>query len=206
MGIDWEDLAERMENDEESAFTEFARLFVVRVLAFLCGRGVRRPDADGLAITCVSEIVQSVRRGGFKSQGTGSFWRWAFRIVRNQLSDYWRERNPLKAVAISDDGFCWVNDEGNVELAAALAEALEQLDETSRQVLILHHFDGLDFKEIGETLGMLGDTVRVRHFRALKRLEQMLPSSPAIQCWLRQLRPGRAEDQGPTQTRPESTD
>lgn len=51
-----------------------------------------------------------------------------------------------------------------------LLEALQELPDTARTVLLLHYFQGLSYQEIGETLGLPVSTVKIRIFRAKKIL------------------------------------
>lgn len=51
-----------------------------------------------------------------------------------------------------------------------ILEALQELPESSRTVLLLHYFQGLSYQEIGETLGLPVSTVKIRVFRAKKAL------------------------------------
>jgi RNA polymerase sigma-70 factor (ECF subfamily) len=60
------------------------------------------------------------------------------------------------------------------ERAVLLAEALARLPESYREVLILHHLEGLSFPEVGRRMGRTLDSVKNVWTRALARLRRSL--------------------------------
>jgi RNA polymerase sigma-70 factor (ECF subfamily) len=60
------------------------------------------------------------------------------------------------------------------EESAALREAMENLAEADQEIMHLRHISGLSFKQIAEVLQQPLGTVLARHFRAFKRLREML--------------------------------
>lgn len=60
------------------------------------------------------------------------------------------------------------------EQAVLLADALRQLPETYREVIVLRHLEGLKFPEIAERLGRTEEGVKKTWARALARLRLLL--------------------------------
>jgi RNA polymerase sigma-70 factor (ECF subfamily) len=60
------------------------------------------------------------------------------------------------------------------ELAGRLRQAMAQLAEADREILLLRHFEGLSNPEVGQLLGLDPNTVSKRHGRAMLRLHQIL--------------------------------
>jgi len=60
------------------------------------------------------------------------------------------------------------------EQAVLLAEALAKLPENYREVLILRHFEGLSFPEVGRRLGKSVDSVEKLWVRGLARVRQLM--------------------------------
>lgn len=58
-----------------------------------------------------------------------------------------------------------------------LRRALAQLSENRREALLLHHFMGLSFREVGAVLGISEGAAKVRAHRATARLREMLAGS-----------------------------
>jgi len=60
------------------------------------------------------------------------------------------------------------------ELHRRLIEAVDQLDERYRQVLVWHRDEGLSHEEIGRRLGITAAYSAVIHHRAIQRLREIL--------------------------------
>ena len=57
---------------------------------------------------------------------------------------------------------------------AAIAKAVEQLPERERDIVALHYFKGMKFKELGRMLGVSEPRISQLHSRAMGRLRVML--------------------------------
>jgi RNA polymerase sigma-70 factor (ECF subfamily) len=57
-------------------------------------------------------------------------------------------------------------------------EALNSLEPIDREVLALRHFEQLSRSETAEVLGIGPETAAKRYFRALKRLKDVLATTP----------------------------
>jgi RNA polymerase sigma-70 factor (ECF subfamily) len=60
------------------------------------------------------------------------------------------------------------------ELARRLREALAQLPDTDREMILMRHFEGLSNQEVGCLLGIDPATASKRHGRAMLRLHRIL--------------------------------
>jgi RNA polymerase sigma factor (sigma-70 family) len=60
------------------------------------------------------------------------------------------------------------------ELRAGIRLAIDHLSDLDREVVLMHDFEGLTFKEIGGLLGHDQNTINVRHLRAVRRLRAAL--------------------------------
>jgi RNA polymerase sigma-70 factor (ECF subfamily) len=63
------------------------------------------------------------------------------------------------------------------DLARRLRQAMAQLPEADREVILMRHFEGLSNQEVGCLLGLEPGTVSKRHGRALLRLHRILFAS-----------------------------
>jgi RNA polymerase sigma-70 factor (ECF subfamily) len=63
------------------------------------------------------------------------------------------------------------------DLAQRLRQAMAQLPQTDREVILMRHFEGLSNQEVGCLLGMDPGTVSKRHGRAMLRLHGILFAS-----------------------------
>jgi RNA polymerase sigma-70 factor (ECF subfamily) len=60
------------------------------------------------------------------------------------------------------------------DLAKRLRQAVAQLSQTDREIILMRHFEDLSNQEVGCLLGMDPGTVSKRHGRALLRLHRIL--------------------------------
>ena len=72
------------------------------------------------------------------------------------------------------------------EVRARLAEALDEMDATDREVLALRHFEQLTNAEAAQVLGIQERAAAKRYLRALERLKEILSEMPG---GLTELRP-----------------
>lgn len=102
-----------------------------------------------------------------------SFSTWIYTIARNTLTDYYRTRKILAEIPESyEDSSCVEDDICNSEMLETLADALEKLDERSRDIVILHYYAGVTLKEIAKRLGISYAYVKSLHSRALDKLKK----------------------------------
>ncbi len=68
----------------------------------------------------------------------------------------------------------------NMDLQAQLHEALDQLPEIQRTVILLRDYEGYAYDEIGEITSLKESQVKVYIFRARKKLKEILVSIEAV--------------------------
>ena len=131
------------------------------------------------------DLVQSVFERMLKYRttysGTGSFTTWMFSIARNAHIDHYRKEKRRKEDEILDEeripgevpaGYAEMDERNQKKVL--LEKAIEQLDEEKREVVLLSRFEGLRYQEIAEIQGVTESAVKVRMFRAMKDLKQIV--------------------------------
>lgn len=68
----------------------------------------------------------------------------------------------------------------NTDLQKILHEALDQLPEIQRTVILLRDYEGYDYAEIGDITNLTESQVKVYIFRARTKLKQILVSVEAV--------------------------
>jgi len=111
--------------------------------------------------------------------GQGSFANWLFRIAHNVAIDHNRRKKnsfnfenetdifSVQSV-ISDE-----NDADKSEQIALLSLALKKLEHEERELIVFGKIDCLKYSEIAQILGTTEGNVKIRMFRALKRLKEI---------------------------------
>ncbi|RNC85749.1 MAG: RNA polymerase sigma factor [Balneola sp.] len=131
------------------------------------------------------DLVQSVFERMLKYRttysGSGAFTTWMFSIARNAHIDHFRKEKRRQEDEILDeeriegeapDGYHELDERNRRKLL--LEKALEQLDDEKKEVVILSRYEGLRYHEIAEIQGVSESAVKVRMFRAMKELKQIV--------------------------------
>lgn len=109
---------------------------------------------------------------------------WIYRVATNACNDLGRRyaRRPQTPVADVADAVAGdvgsevtVDDElAGLELAHEIQQALLQLDELSRTLIVLCSIEGQSYAEVSEALDLPVGTIKSRVFRARARLAELL--------------------------------
>jgi RNA polymerase sigma-70 factor (ECF subfamily) len=149
-------------------------------------RHVPHQDVEDTAQRAFIRAYRSL--GSFS--GEGGFRQWLSTIAVRSCYDYWRERYRSREVPVSnltERHGEWLNEvladssERSYEDLSARREAAEvlewglaRLSPEDRMVLEMVYLEGLSGKEAAKLLGWSAVNVKVRAFRARKRLEKLL--------------------------------
>ena len=118
----------------------------------------------------------------FESSDTKSLMAWLARIAENEIRDqadyHRRQRRDAARVVPLEPGLDSLVDQVRSQVSGIilteelehLEQALEGLDETYREVILLRKFEELSFGEIGQRLGKSPDACRMLLARALTAL------------------------------------
>ncbi len=176
----------RVQNDDDhAAFAQLVSRWEVPIQR-LCARMTGDiHKAEDLAQEAFTRVFN--KRHDFKPAAKFSTWLW--RIAINLCHD--EQRRRMRRPEMSIDG-APETDEGRptiefpsdeacpaeavqaLERAEQVRRALQQLPDHYRSVVVLRHYEGLKFSEIGEVLGIPEGTVKSRMFEGLSRLAVLL--------------------------------
>ena len=154
-------------------------------------------DAEDLVQETFLEAHQNI--GRFRGASEGEFVRWLRQILAANLSDLLRrylgtqgrDVRLEREIADAFDRSSALLDRGLVapqsspsqqaarrEQAVLLADALEQLPDDYRDVLVLRHLEGLTFPQVSSRMGRSLDSVEKLWMRGLARLRQIMGGAP----------------------------
>ncbi|MDO8501488.1 MAG: sigma-70 family RNA polymerase sigma factor [Gemmatimonadaceae bacterium] len=169
--------------DEERALAERARAGDNEAFAGLVRLHQRRAYLVARAIVTVHEDAEDAVQEGFvrawqaldRFDPTQGFAAWLNRIVANAALDIARRRKVRATDELSDALQSPFRDPAqDAELKTRLTEALAQLPERARSVIVLHDVEGFTHVEIGEMLGIPGGTARSDLHHARQKLRGLL--------------------------------
>ncbi len=138
----------------------------------------------------VQEVFFRVYNNRENYEPTAKFSSWVYRIARNLCVDdkrrHWSRRVILNSQMSEDDGgpdFLDFAADRSINARDRyvektdmdiIREAIGSLSDEQREVMLLHKYEGLSYKEIAEILGVTPESVKQRAYRAHMRLREIL--------------------------------
>jgi len=129
------------------------------------------------------DLVQDVFVRILKYRGTyrddGCFEAWLYRIARNARTDYFKRRRPIEPLGLHDVDPPAMGPGPQQQLEARreadrVRQALQQLPDDKRELLVLAKYRGLKYERIAAILDVEVGAVKVRVHRAVKDLRAIL--------------------------------
>ncbi|HEX6901509.1 MAG TPA: sigma-70 family RNA polymerase sigma factor [Thermoanaerobaculia bacterium] len=164
-----------------TAFEDTAQRYRRRVYSFARYLLSNREEAEDVTQEVLLRLWR--HQEGVDEERLGS---WLLRVTRNACYDLLRRRRSEAAAGISasldeEDAHEVASSEPSPEVRARdtdfrrrLLEALGELGEPYKSVVILREVQGLPHREIGEALGIPEATVRVHLHRGRRKLRERL--------------------------------
>jgi len=178
--IDERQIVRRAQKGDKAAFELLVQRHQHRVFAVARGIVKRQEDAEDVAQQVFVKAYFSLKRFDQRA----AFSTWLYKITVNECWDLLRKRKARPLVYESD-----FNDEQSSQFSAIERESaggpdtsermamrqrldnmLEQLEPRDRSMLVLKEVEGFSVEEIAELLGLNANTVKVRLFRARRRI------------------------------------
>lgn len=164
-----EDLVRAAAAGDRAAQDELARDYAPRLRKFALLMGVE--DADDVVQESLTEAWRSL--GSFR--GRSKFSSWMISVALNRCRRWHRSRRSKAAPASEskldgvDPALPWKSVLSGLvqkEAAGRIEQSLDRLPPAFREAFVLHHVEGMDFKEIAAAAGVTEATARVRAHRA----------------------------------------
>lgn len=129
----------------------------------------------------VQNVFVRILKYKHRYRGDGEFKSWIFHIARNVNVDHYRKKRIKHTEKIedwqdeiADDAINKSQQMIQEEALDKLRQALQKLDPEKREVIVMSKLQGLKYKEIGKILGCSEGAVKVKVFRALKALKEIV--------------------------------
>ena len=173
------ELAKRAQDGDTEAFGKMYDAFLTPVYRYVVFR-----FPEELAEDLVADIFVKAweKLHTYKPFAGIPFSAWLFRIARHSVIDAYRSQRGFEELTddlIDEDH---ENDpKTRTQRAMSVSTvrgALEKLPKDYRDVLLLHYVAGLGHGEVANAMRMTEGYVRILKFRALKKLEALLPQDP----------------------------
>jgi RNA polymerase sigma-70 factor (ECF subfamily) len=173
-------LVRRAKRDEKEAFEQLVLRHQHRVFAVAGGILRRREDVEDIAQQVFVKAYFALKRFDERA----AFSTWLYKITVNECWDLLRKKKVRPLVyesELSDDqsrqyavagegGRREPNISDRLETQQQVDRLLEDLEDRDRLMLILKEVEGFAVEEIAEILDLNANTVKVRLFRARRRI------------------------------------
>jgi RNA polymerase sigma-70 factor (ECF subfamily) len=176
-------------NGDGTAYRGLVEKYQTRVYAMVYGMVRNREDARDLTQDAFVKAYRNLDSFRLES----SFYTWLYRIAMNLAIDFVRKRRRRESGGF-DEGIATRDGDGGIaevhhedgpsrqlerkQLFSKIMDAMEQLPEDQRQVILLRELEGLQYKEIADVMGIPEGTVMSRLFYARKKLQKLLSGDP----------------------------
>jgi RNA polymerase sigma-70 factor, ECF subfamily len=178
--VDDRELVRRAQAEDQAAFEELVRRHQHRVVAVAGGILRQREDVEDIAQQVFVKAYFSLKRFDQRA----AFSTWLYKITVNECWDLLRKRKVRPLVYESDLSEDQARQFGapeerstptpdisdTLEARQKVERLMECLDERDKMMLILKEVEGFAVEEIAEILDLNANTVKVRLFRARRRI------------------------------------
>ena len=182
------DLVQRFKEGDRRAFTEIVRRYQDRVYS-LC---LRWMNDEQIAKEVAQDVFIALFKALERFRGDARLSTWIYRVVVNHCKNrrlYRKRRHvtrhePLEGTRRDDDDVparqiaaSGPGSDVSIHQSEAehlIREALDQLDDEQRQIIVLRDIEDLSYEEISEILGLARGTVKSRLHRARAQLGRIL--------------------------------
>jgi RNA polymerase sigma-70 factor (ECF subfamily) len=179
-GADDRELVRRAQAEDKEAFEELVRRHQHRVFAVASGILRRREDVEDIAQQVFVKAYFSLKRFDQRA----AFSTWLYKITVNECWDLLRKKKVRPLVyeadlseeqarmiqASEEKGGTAPDVSERLEARQRVERLLEALDERDRLMLVLKEVEGFSIEEIAGVLELNANTVKVRLFRARRRI------------------------------------
>jgi RNA polymerase sigma-70 factor, ECF subfamily len=155
--------------------------------AYALALGVLRHQDDALDV--VQDAFIKAHKYLDKFEGNSSFYTWLYRIVMNLAIDHLRKHRRVKPVELDDSRVEEATDDallprilgGNPgralldkEIRKRIDQALDELSENHRSVLVMRELEGLSYEEMAAAMSCSKGTIMSRLFHARRNMQRRL--------------------------------
>lgn len=162
----------REAKNDLSKFAPLYSRYSRRIYAYCLVRVRNAEEAEDLTSQVFTKAMVSVN--SFRG---GSVVGWLFRIAHNTVIDYFRTSHPGVPIDLVDLETLDTEPIMKVirsESEALIRQALGEMPEEKRELIILRVVAGLTCREVGEMLDKSEGAVRVEFHRAIKQLRDLV--------------------------------
>jgi len=136
--------------------------------------GEEELTADITSLVFLKALINIAK---YKDKGV-PFSAWLYRIALNEISMYFRKNNSARVVSLKQEHISTIIDEvekdNTEENCNKVMNALKKIKEESVLLIEMRFFEKRSFSEIGNILGISENNAKVKVYRVLDKLKDMI--------------------------------
>ena len=143
-----------------------------KVTAYIRSRVSNPADIEDICSDVFLNVMSKKEQFSGEPKAVSS---WIYLITKHTVADYYRSKRISEEIPETFTDELDVEAEIiNAEMLDRLADALEQLDERLRDIIVLHYYGGQKLTEIAASMGISYPYIKKLHQKALDRLKTLM--------------------------------
>ena len=163
-------LVKRAIKGDRKAFEDLINIYFDRLYKEAYLRCKHEEDAKEI----VQETIYKAYRSIKKLKEPKYFKTWLSKILINVANDYMRENGMIDLVHDEIDYIKEVHKDNQVEIKIDLYNAIDELEDKYKDVIILRYVDDLKIEEISKILERPVNTIKTHIRKAIKDMKNLL--------------------------------
>lgn len=173
------DLVSMLKARDIKAFEQFVNEFEKKIYSYAYNFTQNQDDAMDIT----QEVFLKVYKNIHKFKENSSLSTWVYRITSNVCIDFVRKNKYTVPITVENEEYIFqvVDNTQNIDeiiknkdLSSEIYNALNKLDENSKQIIIMRDILELSYSEISDILKLESGTVKSRIARSRKKLRDIL--------------------------------
>ena len=163
-------LAKRAIKGDRKAFEDLINIYFDRLYKEAYLRCKNEEDAKEIVQETIYKAYKSIK----KLKEAKYFKTWLSKILINVANDYMRENGMIDLAHEEIDYIKEVHKDDQVEIKIDLYNAIDELEDKYKDVIILRYVDDLKIEEISEILERPVNTIKTHIRKAIKDMKNLL--------------------------------
>jgi RNA polymerase sigma-70 factor (ECF subfamily) len=170
--VNFEEVVQKAIRGDDQSF--LAAIQTVKIDLYKTALAYLRKEED--ALEAIQEVTFRAYKGLKGLKEPGYFRTWIIRIMINYCNDTLKKQRRI----ILNEELLLAEGEAEDHSLLEIEEAMQRLDERSREIITLKYFHDLKIKDIALTLDCPEGTVKTWLFKALKSLRKNLDEKGGV--------------------------
>lgn len=163
--IDDREVVRRVKDGDRESFGILVERYGDKIFTYFVNLIGNKEEAEDLT----SEVFLKAFKKINSFKDWKEFFPWLFKIARNEGINHMSRTKSTVKLNLNINSV-----DGNFERDVALHEALLSIPPKDREIILLFYSENLSYKEISSVLGIPVNLVKIRLFRAKKKLKKAL--------------------------------